>query len=429
MDKKERFLRKVAANSGKAILWSFIIFMGIIIARMFIPLMIYEHQISQHPYTIWNYEDPGQLPFLVISGLVYFVVVIWISTCPARVRKLDERDRAAAERAEREEYARYKRELCCGGKADAEKFYRACVTEGISDISKESGKQRLFLYAKREGIQGTNSQLIDAYLLGMDVATGSDKAERIRKQRQEEAEIKEKNRQYLNERGRNKRIRICRDKIAEQERIINACELERSGKAAGASSLMQKEKSWGTAGGIASGIAGPAAGIVAAASTQQQNMQIREYNQAVAGLAFMMDKQLADREYDAKKEKERWEEKLKKVETALVEMLDECELMKYLDISVKKQSLSETGAGRVCLSISYKKPLLIYEDAEAVVDGSIKVLLKDGEKTVGEGLLVFPFEGAGGVSWTDVVCEPKETIPESFTVSFMPNVLWAIEKA
>ena len=107
------------------------------------------------------------------------------------------------------------------------------MTEGISDISKESGKQRLCQYAQREGIQGTNSQLIDAYLLGMDVAAGSDKAERIRKLRQEEAEIKDKNRQYLNERGRNKRIRICRDKIAEQERIINACELERSGNAAG----------------------------------------------------------------------------------------------------------------------------------------------------------------------------------------------------
>ena len=427
MKKREEFVRKVAANSRKAILWSWIVLMAVQIASFFISRMVTEHQLAQNPYAALNpyaFSAP-----IYVSLLIYFAVVTWIGTCKKRVRKYDERDRAAAERAAREDYYRYKKELCRGRKEDAEKFYRACVTEGISDISKESGKQRLFLYAQREGIQGTNSQLIDAYLLGMDVAAGSDKAERIRKLRQEEAEIKDKNRQYLNERGRNKRIRICRDKIAEQERIINACELERSGNAAGASTMMQKEKSWGTAGGIASGIAGPAAGIVAAAGTQQQNMKIREYNQAVAGLAFMMDKQIADREYVAKKEKESWEERLKKVETALVEMLDESELMKYLDISFIEQSLSETGAGRVRLSISYKMPLLIYEDAEAVVDGSIKVLLKDGEKTVGEGLLVFPFEGAGGVFRTEVVCEPKETIPESFTVSFMPNALWAIEKA
>lgn len=74
-----------------------------------------------------------------------------------------------------------------------------------------------------------------------------------------------------------KRIAIL---SAERADALERAKTLRAGAQAIMSASQQKEHDWAIHGGIASGIAGPAAGLAAAADIQAKNAQIRAQNEA-----------------------------------------------------------------------------------------------------------------------------------------------------
>lgn len=84
--------------------------------------------------------------------------------------------------------------------------------------------------------------------------------------------------------GCNKRVKMLSNLLDDYDRQIQAmCEREEALKSMSHFYLsqQQKEPSWAIMGGIAEGIAGPAAGIMAASETIANNTKIREHNAAM----------------------------------------------------------------------------------------------------------------------------------------------------
>lgn len=77
--------------------------------------------------------------------------------------------------------------------------------------------------------------------------------------------------------GREKRIAML---TAEREALLQKADTLKNGAKAVMSASQQKEKDWAVHGGIANGIAGPAAGVATAINIQAQNAQIRAQNKA-----------------------------------------------------------------------------------------------------------------------------------------------------
>lgn len=344
--------------------------------------------------------------------------------------KNPEKKKAELRAIERE---RYRKSVHTNNK-DAAQFYRECIDAKITDMDKASDRERLVLFAKQKQISGTQKELIAAFNKGKIAAKAeekekriADEEERINRLKENESKIRAENRAYLNYFGREKYIQICKDKIRACERIISEYEREAESVKRGGASFYQKERDWAIAGGIASGIAGGAAGVATAIDTQVQNVGIRANNQAIAGLTLNMLGPIHQKKSDAEKEKKRWEGRLSKAETRLVQERNESELFNQLAFELLEKSKSDTGSAIVKFKIN-QKTFNIYEDVVAVTDGSIKVLLNSDGRKVGEGIYVMREDLSDNPK---VICDPINNqikITESFNVEFVPNKLWAIEK-
>ena len=108
----------------------------------------------------------------------------------------------------------------------------------------------------------------------------------------------------------------------------------------------------------------------------------------------------------------------------MIEERNEEELFKLLDFEILEKKKSETGVGCVRFKIS-QKPFRIYNDIDAKVDGSIRIIIKNGGQKTGEGIYVMREDLWGN---PEVICDPINMISDPFNVEFAPNKLWAIEK-
>lgn len=372
----------------------------------------------------------SELYLFSIPIITVGVILIILGIIKKRKEKEAIREAREIEEKRLEEEKRKRKSIKDGDEALALQFYRNCVSEGINNVQTESNIERLKLYIKRKSIEGTIDELIAAYKKGEKVAKIEDAGARIKQLLEKEEKIDHENRQYLNYSGRDKLIKILKDHIREEEAVIAGCEKQTDSIRNGGSSLIQKEHDWAVAGGIANGIAGPAAGVVTALDVQRRNAGIRQSNAEVANLMLDSMGQVNKNKIRARDNKEKWERLLKKAEACLVEDNDKRDYMNYLDISVEAKELSETGNAIVTIRIQQKRPLYIFGDVPAVVDGSIKVCLSSNGKTVGEGYYVFPFYGSGsrgGAYLKKIICKGND-IPQYFSASVIANNLWGLEK-
>lgn len=380
-----------------------------------------------------RFTNQGAFAGFMFLVMVLLCLPLLIIFTPSIVRNWDAEEEAARKREEErrksKEQIRYRESVKQANDDDAVKFYRDCAAERILDMEKESDQERLMLYAKRNHIEGTKDELVASFQKGKEIATGVDREEKIKKLREEEKALEKENRAYLGYSGRDKLIQICKDEIQNNESLISECRGIIEQIQSGGSTLYQKEHSWATAGGIASGIGGPVVGLAAAIDTQQKNASIRASNETLINVISNSVDPYYKKIVDAKEKIGKWQTILDKAEKCLVETNSSKNYLQYLDIEVREKKLSETGAGRIKLNIRQKNAFNIFGDANAVVDGSIKVLLKKNGETVGEGMYVFPYCGSGRKygEFPEVVCYGSR-IPSAFDVEFVANNLWGLEK-
>lgn len=317
----------------------------------------------------------------------------------------------------------------------AEAFFKKARAAGISNLKTQADLSRLALFAKNNGLTAPMEKIVEDFKLGKQYVEYHEKKGRLDAVRQEENELLKEYTRYSEYMDQEKSVAYCTDKIEEYRILIAQYEEAENSASSTGSALYragkQQESSWAIHGGIASGIAGGAAGLAVAADVERRNQEKRQHNaelaSATAALTAMQLTKIWERKRSAKSSMEYWNERLEAAKLTLSEQQNEYELLDMLHPAVKEHKISESGAIHITVDLMKADTLTIYGTIKAVVDGSIKVLVKAGNEVVGEAVAVLPYGGVKtNVSVNAICCGPAKHAQE-YTFAFAPNYLWAVE--
>lgn len=161
----------------------------------------------------------------------------------------------------------------------------------------------------------------------------------------------------------------------------------------------QKEGDWAIVGGIASGIAGPIAGIMAASETIANNSKIREHNEAMrkASIDIMSGiPNLVGSEVELEKERDKINQQQRELWNKVV-LSSYTSADIWANIQLGKPTVKNKASGVLAISlpVSIKKPFVldVPENIVMVVDGTIKGEVWFEDKLVGDVFFPLPLYG------------------------------------
>lgn len=350
----------------------------------------------------------GGSPGIVAIGLVLFALGIVIIFIEASAVKKEVQIRAA-EMEEDKKIA----------------FYDECKKNGIEECESEKEIQKATLIAQKYKMQYSDVSILfyeAKASLEKDIANKKE-AEFNTKKDEERKQYNELNK-YSNYKGRDKRIAMLSDEMVD---ALKSAETLRAGAQAIMSASQQKEHDWVIHGGIASGIAGPAAGLAAAADIQAKNAQIRAQNEANAKMfaPIMMTSYNGAAEHD--RHASSLQEEIETTKIKLVSNDDAKTCLSKISFSNTKVEISETGTCTVTTLAELEKPMIIFDDVEAIIDGTIIANIYDGKALVDTALLVLPKYGVKGATKLKGMCLYCGTKGKHYTVKYAATNLWAME--
>lgn len=233
-----------------------------------------------------------------------------------------------------------------------------------------------------------------------EIAAEKEKRHKIER---EERELNEQNRRYINDFGRAKTIHMCNDAAAIARDYLRETgdydAILRGSMHADYESRKAHEGSWAIAGGIADGLAGPAAGISVAADVQRRNAEKRDYNHALSGLLaqkyLLEKKQVESSRGAAYADLQRWEARIKDAQERWIYEMPQDKLLEKLNPTVDLSCCHITSTGAVSLNVKVQPQFISVKGRKrCVIDGLIRVLLFKGSESIGEAIVALPYQGA-----------------------------------
>lgn len=200
----------------------------------------------------------------------------------------------------------------------------------------------------------------------------------------------------------------------------------------------KKETSWAIMGGIADGIAGPAAGLAVAAETMANNRKIQEHNAAMrqAAMDIMSGApQLSGDRYDLEIEQEKILRQIKKTDDKIALSHPDAttiwENIQIKDVTIRKTS-SKVLAVTMTISLKESLVLEVPDNVRMVIDGTIKGRISLENVYVGEVLFPLPIYGiptkAGQEIMLDGLCINSTKTPGDYTLKLNENQnIWVME--
>ena len=240
--------------------------------------------------------------------------------------------------------------------------------------------------------------------------------------------------------GLEKRKIMLKNEIAAIEATINSKQQEIAGKEPTSYSNPYKEKDWATWGGIANGIAGPAAGLMTAMQVQQDNQRAREanaaYNQMVTMLNTMKEenrKRLYQECQELQKTKDALTLELEKLSTKIVFDRPDC---KALSAGIKLSKVdfqkNESGTLSIQAHISVAVPQEQMEISSCVVDGVLHAQVYQKKTLIDDVYFAFPRKGlAPNQKPTELysLCQRALPVDAAYTLQLCDDHnLWLMEK-
>lgn len=297
----------------------------------------------------------------------------------------------------------------------AEKFYEDCKKAKIS-LAEDSPKAtiaRAKLVAEQNHHAIPEEKLIETYLLGKK------EAQRVKEEEAQKATydlIKVQNK-YLPYHGRDKVITLYTEKVDYYRELYNAL-------AMGKTLPYEKQKDWALMGGIASGIAGGAAGLAVASDIQRQNAEARAYNDQ---LRAAYAKTILPTLTKVGEDLNHWEKKLKKANRALVDDTNADYFFSLIKLSKKKVEVLSDGSFIVTASATIPDTT-IYDTVKASIDGTLTAIVSQNGNIIEEVPMILPVDRPKDVIISGVSSIGQANKDEPCTVEFKYHDLWAIEK-
>lgn len=308
-----------------------------------------------------------------------------------------------------------------------EQFYLECVKNGIEDFSSQKNRQRGQLLAEKYKLP-KDKTLEELYKEGLERNNKTNeklKQDQLAELRQNEQQEFEQFNRYANLKGKDKRIAMLSDAAAAL-RAKAESQKRAAGYLMGAG--VQKESSWATLGGAASGIAGPAAGVATAMDVQRKNAEIRQSNQAYLNGALPGIMGLSSRAEENIDRANRIDREIENFKLKLMSNDSAYDLMKSITFDGTKISVSETGAVTVSTKATLAPDFKIFGDVPAVVDGTIYAGIYDDGRCCATVNLVLPLYGIGqNVRLKGMSLDGGEPGKE-YSVKFSATNLCALEK-
>lgn len=250
----------------------------------------------------------------------------------------------------------------------------------------------------------------------------SDKLADLREK--EQAEYKNLIR-YASLYGKDKKIAMLTDRMNELRK--EAASLDKSAEML-MRSTQQKERDWAIWGGIADGLAGPAAGIATAIDIQAQNAQIRAQNEANMRATIPAYMSVTSSASQNRANANAIEKEIQLVKEKLISDISSEKVFLMLRVISPTVEVSETGAFRVTATVETQKNLFIYDDVSAVADGTLIAHVFEDDREIGTATMVLPVNGVSsktglvGMALTGAHQDKKQT------VTFTDGRLWLMEQ-
>ena len=344
-------------------------------------------------------------------------------------------------------------------------FYEKCLSMGIENLSTQADIERAKLIAKNIGFTDfSNEETLK--LCFKKIKSVIDEEQNIKNMEERQAELNEIKAieqekeacltKYAGYFGRDKQIvyytellKKAQEPLDEYNDFKEAADTAKSVYNALSNSVepqYKRKQDWSIAGGIASGLAGPAAGISIASDIQRKNAEIDEYNRnaeeqakrqkeefrkigSEVGDSFMGKYNSSWGRETLKRAREQvkfYNEKIEKVKIKLLEERDPVELLAMLSPTVKSVSTTETGTVESVISVDSCN-VKIFEEVNAVIDGSFSaVLWDDDDNFAGEIVFVLPFDGSAEKQSIKGMCTSAKN-SKNYRLEFIKPKLWLIE--
>lgn len=375
-------------------------------------------------------------PFVLVMALFFSIFgYVYIR----QLKKLDEEYYAFLREVEQLKAKKAKEEAYRKEHED-ELFYQECAKNNILTTNKADAA-RMKIVAKQMDISCSDDELIQKFLRGMSItneneliAAEKERKARIPVLRKEEQRVEQEGKKYINLVGSDKRVRMFLDEAARHRAIV--AQYERAGESItkGADALYSlhagKETDWAIHGGVASAIAGSAAGVAVAVDIQRKNAEVRASNaqlrQSIGQFSAEQQLNMWMKQSEAEEKMKYYEAEAEKAKLKLVETLPQDDLLKLLYPIIEKKQTSETGAITFTVSVN-KASLTIFDTVNAVVDGSFKVKVMDGDRLAGEAYFTLPYNGSQRSSTLTSICASLPAEEKKYTFVFAPHNLFAIE--
>ena len=236
---------------------------------------------------------------------------------------------------------------------------------------------------------------------------------------------------YINLHGAEKRITMALEEIPPLKALIAQLNTQSDSISKTYDRATRSDEvSWATLGGIASGIAGPAAGLAVAMDVQARNAEKRAKNtealNSTKSLLASMHWENFKKQQDVKERIELWQNIASEAKNKLVEDIDGEKLIKELNPQVAKIQILSTGNVELLVDVN-KKTIKIFDTVKAVIDGSFKAKLLVNGDIVGTAFLTLPYCGSENtVTLKTIFINVTKKAPR-YDVEFEPYNLFAIE--
>lgn len=298
-------------------------------------------------------------------------------------------------------------------------FYNECIKQGVRHMQSLAFRKKAALIAEQLGIQTTDAvSLFEA--ASKVVEEREFAALKYSEQIAYDALIR-----YTECVGYDKKTTMLKDMITVKNGEIE----ELLSPAVNAEFSKKREHDWAIHGGIASGIAGPVAGLAAAVRVSQENAQIRQNNAQLAELQYKYLGVVAGDVQKLNRQIESLEGQISSHRTKVIPETSEIKIMSNLNIVVQETSISQTGAFLIKASVKCNTPVSIYNELPGVIDGTIAADLYQEKQLVGTALMSLPVDG---VDCKPVIVEGMGLSGanrlKGYKIKFRPYHLWEIEK-
>ena len=355
--------------------------------------------------------------FVAICSVIAVAAFIWMIVCLNYIGNQEIQICSELEEAAK----------CDVGVTKIDRFYVECVLIGYSDFTNKNNAARARLLADQYNLDSSSTAeelFAQAQQARVGITSCFQKEEYAKLKKTEKEEFDELNR-YASFFGRNKKLHMLMDTKMRLLREIAA--IENTADLARSSVYQQKEHDWATWGGIASGLAGTAAGISVAADMQAKNAAIREQNKEYMRAAAKTSLAIYDSASELRLQAKHLSEEETKTSKKLVSDVSAESVLKQLSIKNKNIKISKTGAMYISATICAKKQLYIFDNLPAYADGTIIAHILEDDVEIGTANLVLPLDGCLYPANVTGLALTQADPQKEYSLKFSATNLWLME--